>query len=504
VKTHIIKLEPHDDAISTRDKMGWGKTGRILLVWPDRGRVLTRQLDLVLVQRHSNALGVQLGIVTKDDEVRIKAQELAIPAFRNLRQAQNRQWRTPRRSRRSRYERASLLQAAGEQIERRDYRAERPPRQFRSLSPVLRLILFTVGVVAMLSIAAVLLPSAELLLTPKIQTQTLTLDIQADPQAAILNLAGTIPARHIAVIVEGRDQYPASGSINIPDQVSSGLVTFTNLTDQSVQIPTGTVIRFPDLETARFSTTRAGEVPAGPGQTLGLPVKSIHPGSQGNLPANRLVSIEGPLGVQLTATNPDPTTGGQDRKAPAPSQTDRWRLSVRLIEALQETALNEARNQAQPDDILFIDSLTMLQILEETYQPADYQPADFVSLNLRLEFDVLAASASDIQQLGQSVLDASMPASFAPIENTLKITNLTEPILGQDLIARWKLSFERQLQAELPPAQAVNLSLGLSPLEAENRLAQALPLETRPDINLKPDWWPRLPVLPFRIAVSTP
>ena len=79
MKTHIIKLEPHDDVISTRDKMGWGKTGRILLVWPDRGRVLKRQLDLVLLQRHSNLLGVQLGIVCKDEDIRKQAQELAIP-----------------------------------------------------------------------------------------------------------------------------------------------------------------------------------------------------------------------------------------------------------------------------------------------------------------------------------------------------------------------------------------------------------------------------------------
>jgi hypothetical protein len=306
------------------------------------------------------------------------------------------------------------------------------------------------------------------------------------------------------VIVEGRDQSPSSGSLSIPGQAASGLVTFTNLTDQPIRIPTGTVVWNPDLEAARFSTTRSGEVLSGPGQTLSLPVKSIHPGSQGNLPANRLVSIEGPLGVQLAATNPEPTSGGQDRKAPAPSQTDRWRLSVRLAESLKETALNEARNQALQDDILFIDSLTLLRTLEETYQPADSQPADFVSLNLRLEFDVLAASAADIEQLGQSVLDANLPSGFAPVENTLEVTNLTEPVLGQDSITRWKLRLERQVQAVLPPDQAVKLSLGLPPEEAENRLAQALPLETRPRIALTPDWWPRLPVLPFRIAVSTP
>jgi hypothetical protein len=179
-------------------------------------------------------------------------------------------------------------------------------------------------------------------------------------------------------------------------------------------------------------------------------------------------------------------------------------LSERLSESLRKTALNEVRNQASPDDILFIDSLTLKRTIEETYQPTDFQPADFVSLNLRLEFEVLAASTTDIQNLGKAVLDANIPDGFVPLDNTLTFTNLTEPELGQDSIARWKLRFERQLQAELAPARAVNLSLGMPPQEAESRLAQALPLESRPRITLNPDWWPRLPVLPFRIAVSIP
>ena len=66
MKTQILQLESHDDAISTRDKMGWGQTRRVLLIWPARGRVLTRQLDLILLLRHSLTLGVQLALVMDD------------------------------------------------------------------------------------------------------------------------------------------------------------------------------------------------------------------------------------------------------------------------------------------------------------------------------------------------------------------------------------------------------------------------------------------------------
>ena len=96
MKTQIIQLEAYDDTVSVRDKMGWGQTSRILLVWPAQGRPLDRRLDLVLLLRHSLALGAQLGLVTQDSQVRLTALELSIPVFKNLRQAQTGRWRVGR------------------------------------------------------------------------------------------------------------------------------------------------------------------------------------------------------------------------------------------------------------------------------------------------------------------------------------------------------------------------------------------------------------------------
>ena len=69
MKTQIIQLEAHDDIVSTRDKMGWSQTSRIVLVWPNKGKILDRRLDLVLLQRHSMLLGAQLALVTQEEEI---------------------------------------------------------------------------------------------------------------------------------------------------------------------------------------------------------------------------------------------------------------------------------------------------------------------------------------------------------------------------------------------------------------------------------------------------
>ena len=51
--------------------------------------------------------------------------------------------------------------------------------------------------------------------------------------------------------------------------------------------------------------------------------------------------------------------------------------------------------------------------------------------------------------------------------------------------------------------QVLNLVRGRSPEAAGAALSTALSLERAPRIELAPEWWPWLPLIPFRITVST-
>jgi hypothetical protein len=79
MKTYILQLERHDDVTAIRDKIVWSKSSRVLLVWPKRGRVLPRSLDLLLVQRTCLEVGAQLACVADDDDILDHARELGIP-----------------------------------------------------------------------------------------------------------------------------------------------------------------------------------------------------------------------------------------------------------------------------------------------------------------------------------------------------------------------------------------------------------------------------------------
>lgn len=524
MKTHILRLDQHDDVISARDKMGWGQAGRILLVWPEHGRVLNRRLDLALLQRRSASLGAQLALVTRDPDVRFFAGQLGIPVFKNLRRAQHAHWRISRRQRLALQRREEYLRGEWGQEEQAgpgtgEIPAKEAPRVTspattlrglrapqRRLSPVARLASFTLGVLALLSLAAVLAPSAQVALQPKTQVQEITLETRADPKLTGIEITGAVPAHLAAVVVEGRDHLPVSSSVQIPDRPAVGSVRFTNLTDQPVTIPKGSVVLAQDPLPIRFATIQEGTVLSGPGQDLVLPVIALTLGRRGNLPAGAINAIEGsPQGTQVMVTNPEPMTNGKDRANRAPGEDDRRRLYDQLFEALRQSALQELRNGLKPGDLLLASIPTLSRTLEETYDPAENAPADQLDLSLRLEFQTLVVSGSDLRTLANRILDANLPPQFTPIAQTLEIENRIEADSGSQPVLTWSLHARRQLQAQFPENRAVQLSLGISPALAGQRLSASLPLDRQPRISLNPAWWPRMPVLPFRIkVVSSP
>lgn len=500
MKTQIIQLEPHDDIISARDKMGWGQTSRILLIWPDSGQVLNRRLDLILLQRHTASLGAQLAIVTRDQNVRFYANKLAIPVFKNIHLAQDSSWRVKNRRRSTRS--INTIKAKHESPDLNTFYANTHPTTPDWLRyPVTRLSLFIIGVLAVMSIGAILLPASTVKLNVKKETQEITLNVIANPEIENINLSGELPAYRTQVIVEGRSTLPVQGTIQIPYEYAVGRVTFTNLTDESIYIPINTVVRTLDSEPIRFLITKEIEVPAGPGESTSASVTAVKPGESGNLPANRLVAIEGPLGLTLSVSNPLPTNGGKDRIAPAANEEDREKLFQQMLDDLELTAISELREQIRIDDILFTSTLSITEVLEETYEPTEGMPSDNLTLNLRVGFEALTVSSEDIETLLTNILDANLMEGTSPYKETLEYSNLKDPETNDEGIARWQINAIRSFKVHIPEEQVFNIIKGQTPTMARQLLIELFPLNDPPELAISPNWWPRIPLLPFRVQV---
>jgi hypothetical protein len=505
MKTQIIQLEPHDDIISTRDKMGWGQAARIVLVWPKRERILARKLDLLLLNRHAVKMGAQLALVTDDPDVRHNARQLAIPVFKNQRLARNPRWRVGKRLPRS--------------IERRRPRPDlstlrqeiRPTQTAWYNLPNARRGFHAVSIFAALVLLAIMIPAASIRLHPVTHTQELRFPVSARPSASTIELSGDLPAQYINFFVEGHQEISASGNMAVPEKSSFGRVEFTNLTDKVVKIPTGLVVAtIPDdgQQAIRFSTTISMDVAEG--GTARISIRCLVSGKVGNVRASEIKAIEGPLGLSLSVTNPTPMTGGSEQLVKVPTPQDARRLHDHLYASLQKAAERQlVEGNLVPDGFPIESSLNLVSVLEETYDPSLQegvftQPADRLGLTMRMEFKGLYVSNKDLHDMATRILDANLQQGYRPLPVTLELEHISDPIIYEDLTAHWRIEARRTIQAIIEEQQVQELVRGQTPIQAASALQAKLPINGDAHIQLAPQWWPRLPILPFRIEVSTP
>jgi hypothetical protein len=502
MKTHVIQLEPHDDLVSIRDKMSWAKTPRILLVWSlRRRRARLSEIDLTVLNRHAVSLGARLGLVTRQTGLRRMAERAQIPVFRTTSEAQRVEWPAPLRLPPN-SQNLGGEKRGGHLRGLRDHRIElgalRPKDRGGFPGPVGRVGFFSLGVLSVLLLALLFVPSAEIQLQPISETQSLTLPVSASPEARSVSLSGTIPTYTRTLSASGSDSIPASGRLLLPDAVARGTATLTNLTEDPISVPRGTVLIAEGETPLRFVTDRAVEVEAGAGSTADAPVRALQAGARGNLPAETPLAFESALGLSLTAANPAPLTGGSDRSQPAPTEVDRTRLYARLSAALLEQAL--ARALASPD-VVFADTVSAAEATAESYSPPAGEAGANLSLDLAQEFQVQYASRTDLETLARAALDASLRPGYEAASSAITLIPLSEPVTGSDGVTRWELRAERRVQAAIRPDEVIEQVRGRTVPSAQAALG-ALLLQRTAEIRLAPAWFPLLPLIPLRISVD--
>ena len=493
MKTQIITLESHDDLISVRDRLSWAKTPRILLVWPKYEKVTLRQVDLKVLQRHASSLGAQLGLVTRARRVRADAEALGIPVFESAGQAQRVAWPKVTHKR------------LPERIPDKTLREKREQAQVREEAwrahPVTRVLALIVGVVSVLALVALFIPRAQITLKPVTQTQSVEIPVSANPAVNTVFITGSIPVREKRVIVDGSQTVIVTGEGIIPQSKAKGVAEFRNLTQQAVTIPAGTVLQATDA--IRFVTTEDGVVDAGVGKKIELPIEAVEGGVAGNLEAETLTAIEGRLGLSLSATNLEPTTGGRELSSVQASDADRTRVKDLLMKSLEERARENLLSGLNSSDLLFENTLAVSQTLSEEYDPPAGAAGTKLTLTMQVEFSVQYASASDLTELATLAMNAVLPSGFRAASDAVTVKPTTNPKLADDGSVHWTMSAERTIAQSFDAAQVTQLVLGYGVKQAQANLNDNLPPASSPEIRLSPSWWRWVPLLPFRIDVVT-
>lgn len=497
MKTQVIHLEAYDDRHSVLDRLNWGQADRVILIWPLRGDPLDNQLDLKLIHRRCLSSDIRLALVCKRREVVDQARGLGIPVFRSLRLAQQVVWEysypspEPTPQPENKWTRQELADLRSHSL--------RPGWQDQ---PAVRTTAFILGLLAFLALAGFILPGARIEYQPPASSQSLQITLTASPEYQTFNLSGAIPAYFQTITVEARSETEATGELAIPAQAATGIIEFSNLTDREITIPAGTILRTESADSPiRFSTTTEVTLEGAAGAAVQVPVEALNPGSTGNLPANSLTTIEGELSRSLTVTNREPITGGTDRTSPAPSPADYESLREEMLQALWQTALDEAEQLLSPRDIILNDQPHTILIVEESFSPAEPEPAPVLTLQLVVEYQVIYFKWDDLAAMGNAAMDAALPPNTTAQIETLEIQSEATPVRQADETIRWPVTFSRQVfpTGDLQPA--VRDALGKPVSQAQEIFRSSLGLTESPVITVFPDWWPLLPFTEIRIDI---
>ncbi|MEP7358060.1 MAG: baseplate J/gp47 family protein [Anaerolineales bacterium] len=508
MKEQVLHLDPHDDYIAARDKMGWAQTTRVLLVWPPGGEVLRRRIDLLMLQRHARRLGAHLALVTRDPVVRENAREVGLPAFGSVDDSRRLTWTNRTGKLRPEKPGPVLDRTALRPAPRLNAPAWPKPAVWAARS-----LVFIAGVAGLAALAMAVVPGARVAVVPARQPVQASVQIIADPLAvaaagladgpvsAAGTTAATIPARVVRVEVEASGQTDTTGLSEVPSQPAGGTVVFSSLDGTVTIIPAGTGLRTSTGNPVRFKTIQPVTLEPRLGASVSVGIQAVDLGPVGNVAAGQINAIDGPLGLQLAVTNPGPASGGAVAQRPSVTADDQARLYDQLLAQLQSEAVSAVESQAAQGEFAVDSSVLLAEEVARTYNQSVGEQANNVQLSLRLAFTGLAVNEAQVRGVAAAALAEAVPFRRQLVPESAQFVRVADTTQFADGRVSFRVDASGVAVPVIDPELVRELVKGQTVASAQQRLAIALPLDGRPQIELEPDWYPRVPWMPFRITV---
>ena len=496
MKTQVIQLEQHDDIISACDKMDWSKTRRIVLVWPLDGYILDSKLEIKLLLRKSREISAQLAFISSDPQVQILAREMGIPLFSTIKKAQRESWlKYEDKSSQRQYER--LL---------KDKKKEKTfsikeKKVVWKLPFFLNLLIFLLGISAVLSLVVLFLPGAKLVLVPAVENQTLQLDVRANPEVAEPNYSGSIPAYERLVFIENAAFGDAEGQKEIPEGYAAGSIILTSLTNEELLIPKGTVVTTLGENPVRFQTTSDLLLENGVQDSGSVGIQALQPGENGNVAAGEIIAITGDLGVLATVVNPEALEGGYSKMIFIVSEEDISRLETSLVKDSESLVRAEFLSNLLNDEILLEDSIQFVEILNETVYPEIGEITDRFSLSIKASYSAWVINEKDLRKLIELSLDAALPAGYEANNASISYLPVKEYEMAENGVV-WQVLAQREISKRINDQSLAEQLTGEKTedlVKITDDFGDGFELQS---YSVSPSWWPWMPFLSWRINIE--
>jgi len=503
MREQIIHLDFFDDYHSTRDKLGWTRVDRVLVVWPKPGwgqvPPLQRRLDLTLVHRHASQLGAHLGFVNAPDMVADHAVEMRIPTFNSVEDSHLFNWssRVAPHGRREPDGRIPTDIAAA-----RNYLGMRPPvaRWLTLLRRPASLLLTAGALTAVGAMLMVALPTAELRLQPETQQLTASIKLEAVPG---LDAATdrTIPAATHTVEVSASSETLTTATFTKAEEFATGNVLLTNRTGQALRVPAGSVARTTDGSAIKFVLQQDVSLAARAGASGEGTVRALHPGPAGNVGAGLINVMEGYLADLVVVGNPAALAGGEVKQLPAVAPGDLKRLQQLLEAQLLDSGYTQLAAALPASQFAPQNSARISRVFEATFSNAAGEPAEVLSLMMRAAVSVTVVDEQLLHAAGLQELAARVGPELVLLPDSVSYSRSTEVLAFEDGRVAFTLTARGTAGPQID-ARLVQQAVRWQPIaQAPELIYQVFPIVKRPTLTVWPAWVTRTPWLAWRTRV---
>ena len=171
------------------------------------------------------------------------------------------------------------------------------------------------------------------------------------------------------------------------------------------------------------------------------------------------------------------------------------------MESLRRDAESELRAKIAPADLLLLDTFEVVKIVEESFEPAKGQPGKTLTLNMQVEFSAQYVAGDELKTLSLSTLNSSVEDGFEAADlPTYRV--ITEPSTDGKGVSHFELEVTRILLRQVESMEVFSIVRGHQLRFAQKDLTAILALRKAPTINMTPEWWPWMPLIPFNLLVE--
>ncbi len=320
-------LDNDDEITDAVARLRGADAEEVVFVVPPGSRIATGRINFKLLAREAAARDMRMAVASPDEPVRARATSAGVLAATTPDEAQAALRRGD----------APPEPAASPDEEPRAATPTTPSPDRSALSwrsqrlrvvTVIALALAVVGGFVITEVA----PTARVTLVPHVVTVgPLELPVVASLETTTVDAqGGAIPARAVAIPLQARDTYSATGSDTVETR-AGGEVVFSALEQEFDQeIAAGTRVVTP-AGTA-FRTTESVTLPRSEDGTAAVsaPVEAVEPGDAGNVPAEAISVVPSLESQGITVSNPAPTSGGRFQQTPLVTAADYDEAAVDL------------------------------------------------------------------------------------------------------------------------------------------------------------------------------